>query len=51
MEWNPRMLDFALRVGFEIRLCQSYRAPTKGRVESGGEVRPAQHVAQPALHR
>ena len=24
--WNQRMLDFALRVGFEIRLCQPYRA-------------------------
>ena len=29
------MLDFALRVGFEIRLCQPYRAQTKGKVESG----------------
>ena len=33
--WNHRMLDFALRVGFEIRLCQPYRAQTKGKVESG----------------
>ena len=33
--WNQRMLDFALRVGFEIRLCQPYRAQTKGKVESG----------------
>ena len=33
--WNMRMLDFALRVGFEIRLCQPYRAQTKGKVESG----------------
>ena len=33
--WNLRMLDFALRVGFEIRLCQPYRAQTKGKVESG----------------
>ena len=24
--WNQRMLDFALRVGFEIRLCRPYRA-------------------------
>ena len=29
------MLDFALRVGFEARLCQPYRAQTKGKVESG----------------
>ena len=29
--WNRRMLDFALRVGFETRLCQPYRAQTKGR--------------------
>ena len=35
MEWNPRMLDFALRVGFEIRLCRPCRAQTKGKVESG----------------
>ena len=33
--WNQRMLDFALRVGFEARLCQPYRAQTKGKVESG----------------
>ena len=33
--WNLRMLVFALRVGFEIRLCQPYRAQTKGKVESG----------------
>ena len=33
--WNQRMLDFALRVGFEVRLCQLYRAQTKGKVESG----------------
>ena len=35
VEWNRRMLDFAMRVGFEIRLCQPYRAQTKGKVESG----------------
>ena len=29
------MLDFSLRVGFEIRLCQPYWAQTKGKVESG----------------
>ena len=34
-EWNWRMLDFALRLGFELRLCQPYRAQTKGKVESG----------------
>jgi len=34
-EWNQRFLDFALRIGFDIRLCQPYRAQTKGRVESG----------------
>ena len=33
--WNLRMLDFALRLGFEIRLCRPYRAQTKGKVESG----------------
>ena len=39
--WNRRMLDFALRVGFEARLCQPYRAQTKGKVESGVKyVRP-----------
>ena len=35
VEWNRRMLDFALRLGFELRLCQPYRAQTKGKVESG----------------
>ena len=34
-EWNQRMLDFARRVGFDIRLCRPYRAQTKGKVESG----------------
>ena len=29
-EWNSRMLDFARRVGFELRLCKPYRAQTKG---------------------
>lgn len=33
--WNARFLDFALRMGFEIKLCRPYRAQTKGRVESG----------------
>ena len=34
-QWNDRMLDFARRVGFELRLCRPYRAQTKGKVESG----------------
>ena len=34
-EWNSRMVDFALRVGFQMRLCRPYRAQTKGKVESG----------------
>ena len=33
--WNLRMLDFARRLGFDIRLCRPYRAQTKGKVESG----------------
>ena len=33
--WNRRMLDFATRLGFEIRLCRPNRAQTKGKVESG----------------
>jgi hypothetical protein len=33
--WNATFLDFALRVGFDARLCRPYRAQTKGRVESG----------------
>jgi transposase len=33
--WNTTFLDFALRLGFDARLCQPYRAQTKGRVESG----------------
>ena len=32
---GTRMLDFARRVGFEMRLCRPYRAQTKGKVESG----------------
>ena len=35
IDWNRRMLDFALRLGFELKLCQPYRAQTKGKVESG----------------
>ena len=34
-EWNSRMLDFARRVGFDLRLCRPYRAQTKGKVKSG----------------
>ena len=34
-EWNRRMPDFSLRVGFEMRVCRPYRAQTKGKVESG----------------
>ena len=33
--WNTTFLDFALRLGFDARLCRPYRAQTKGRVESG----------------
>jgi transposase len=33
--WNPRFLDFALRLGFEAKLCHPYRPQTKGKVESG----------------
>ena len=33
--WNLRTLDFARRLGFEMKLCQPYRAQTKGKVESG----------------
>jgi len=35
VQWNLRMLDFARRVGFDLRLCRPYRAQTKGKVESG----------------
>lgn len=34
-QWNSQFLDFALRSGFDIRLCRPYRAQTKGKVESG----------------
>ena len=34
-EWNRRMLDFSLRMGFELRLCRPYQAQIKGKVESG----------------
>jgi transposase len=33
--WNPRFLDFALRMGCTIPLCHPYRAQTQGRVERG----------------
>lgn len=45
--WNPTFLDFALRLGFEARLCQPYRAQTKGRVESG--VKYVKHNFWPAV--
>jgi transposase len=31
--WNPGMLDLAESCGFQLRLCQPYRARTKGKVE------------------
>ena len=34
-EFNPRFLDFGLRLGFRLKLCRPYRPQTKGRVESG----------------
>ncbi len=33
--WNPTFLSFAKYWGFDPRLCQPYRAQTKGKVESG----------------
>ena len=33
-EWNRRMLNFALRLGFELKLCRLCRGQTKGKVES-----------------
>jgi len=33
--WNERFLDFALQVGFEVKLCRPYRAQTKGKTERG----------------
>jgi hypothetical protein len=33
--WNPRFLDFSLRLGFDPQLCRPYRPQTKGRIESG----------------
>ena len=34
-QWNEQFLEFALRMGFDPRLCRPYRAQTKGKVESG----------------
>ena len=31
IRWNSHMLDFARRLGFELRLCRPYRAQTKGK--------------------
>ncbi|MFA5028808.1 MAG: IS21 family transposase, partial [Candidatus Methylomirabilota bacterium] len=33
--WNPTFRAFAIYWGFDPRLCQPYRAQTKGKVESG----------------
>jgi transposase len=33
--WNPTFKAFADYWGFEVRVCQPYRAQTKGKVESG----------------
>lgn len=33
--WHPVFLDFARNWGFQPRLCQPYRAQTKGKIESG----------------
>jgi transposase len=33
--WNPIFLDFARYWGFQPRLCQAYRAQTKGKIEAG----------------
>lgn len=33
--WNERFLDFALRLGFAVRLCRPYRPRTTGKVERG----------------
>lgn len=33
--WNPVFWDFARYWGFRPRLCQAYRAQTKGKIESG----------------
>ena len=35
VEWNLRMLDFARRVGFDIRLCRPYRARPRGTWKAG----------------
>ena len=35
IDCNRRMLDFALRLGFDLELCQPLRAQTKGKVEIG----------------
>ena len=50
-EWNSRMLDFARRVGFELRLCKPYRAQTKGKVESGVKYVKGKLLAVGALWR
>ena len=50
-QWNGRMLDFARRVGFELRLCRPYRAQTKGKGRERREVRARQLLACCALWR
>ena len=51
VEWNLRMLDFALRLGFEVRLCQSLPGANQGKGGERGQVRQGKHVAQHMLHR
>ena len=50
-EWNRGMLDFSLRVGFEMRVYQPHPGPDQGESRKRCEVRAGQHVAQPLLRR
>ena len=49
--WNQRMLDFALRVGFEAQAVPALPSPDQGQGGERGQVRAAQHVAEHPLHR
>lgn len=43
--WNPTFLDFALRVGFDLRLFRPYRVQTKGPRRERYQVRSLQLLA------
>ena len=48
-EWNRRMLDFSLRLGFRLQLCKPYRAPDQGQGGERYQIREGQLLARGSL--